>query len=178
LDNSSTLIDLLRAKISSYLEGEPSILFDNVVISVSRSTLPEVAKILSTDPELAFDYLRNLTAVDYITFFEMVYVLYSFAHDFRLVLKTKVSKEYPVVTTVSNLWNAANWHEREVYDLFGIEFIGHPNLTRILLPDDWEGHPLRKDYPIQGPMKETPVRWDDLAEKYRKMAKEAGGEKK
>ncbi|HEY8370432.1 MAG TPA: NADH-quinone oxidoreductase subunit C [Thermodesulfobacteriota bacterium] len=99
-----------------------------------------------------FDFLVDLTAVDYpgrAERFEVVYHLYSFAANQRLRVKTRASESTPV-PSLTGLWKAANWLEREVWDLFGVRFEGHPNLTRIVLPDDWVGHPLRKDYPIGG----------------------------
>ncbi|MGH8103334.1 MAG: NADH-quinone oxidoreductase subunit C [bacterium] len=172
MDNAAApLADLLREKLKDFLDGDITVAFGEPVATVSRSSWDVVSKKLKEDPDLTFDYLRNLTAVDWITHFEMVYNLYSFNHNYQAVIKSKVSKEFPVIASAANVWHAADWHEREVYDLFGIEFIGHPDLRRILLPEDWEGHPLRKDYPIQGPLKERPVRWDDMFEKYRKEMK-------
>ncbi len=102
--------------------------------------------------ELNFDYLTDITAVDYPereNRFEMVYHLFSLKNYNRLRVKTEV-KEGERVSSLTRVWGASNWLEREVYDMFGIEFEGHPNLKRILLSEDWEGHPLRKDYPLIG----------------------------
>jgi NADH-quinone oxidoreductase subunit C len=82
--------------------------------------------------------------------FEVNYHLMSLARRERLRLKIRVGSEDPVVESVTSVWPTANWHEREVFDLFGVRFAGHPNLRRILMPEDWEGHPLRKDYPVEG----------------------------
>jgi NADH-quinone oxidoreductase subunit C len=100
-----------------------------------------------------FIRLADLTAVDWHPReprFEVVYHLHAFEGNRRLRLKCRVGGEPPEIDSVTCVWRSANWHEREVYDLFGIRFRGHPNLKRILMPEDWEGHPLRKDYPVHG----------------------------
>jgi NADH-quinone oxidoreductase subunit C len=97
--------------------------------------------------------LSTVTAVDRYPAeprFEVVYHLHSIEPCQRLRLKCRVRGEDPVIESVSSVWRSANWYEREVFDLFGIKFVNHPDLRRILLPDDWEGHPLRKDYPVMG----------------------------
>ncbi len=120
-------------------------------IYISRARVLEVLAFLRdrSTPRLAA--LTDLTAVDLLPAeprFEVVYLLTSYDPPARLRVKTRVPADDPVVPSASALWPAANWLEREVYDLFGIRFSGHPDLTRILMPDDWEGHPLRKDYPL------------------------------
>ncbi len=100
-----------------------------------------------------YRYLSDVTAVDWYPAeprFEVVYHLYSHEHKQRLRLKAKLGGENPEIASVTSVWRAANWYEREAFDLFGIHFKGHPDLRRILMPDDWEGHPLRKDYPVTG----------------------------
>lgn len=92
-----------------------------------------------------FEFLHSITGVDYPEYFQIVYHLYSLKNE-GMVVKVNIKKEEPSVETLSNIYKTANWQEREIYDLFGINFISHPNLKRILLPDKWEGHPLRKDY--------------------------------
>jgi len=102
--------------------------------------------------DFGFDYLASLTASDYWPQleprFHVVYQVYSFSRNMRLCLRVPVNDSTPTVPTVENLYPVANWHEREVWDMFGIRFEGHPDLRRILMPGDWEGHPLRKDYPL------------------------------
>lgn len=100
--------------------------------------------------DLGFDYLMSLSAVDYKDKFAVVYHLYSFKGRNELSLKVFLGKEKPTIKSVSKIWPAANWQEREAYDLMGIDFIWHPNLRRILLPDGWVGYPLRKDYKREG----------------------------
>jgi NADH-quinone oxidoreductase subunit C len=127
---------------------------DETWIVVARERLLDVCKFLKEDPELAFDFLSFVCGVDYYPSqprFEVVYQLYSTKHHHRFRVKTKVPEDDPKVPSVVTIWPTADWHERETYDLFGIEFQGHPDLRRILLPADWVGHPLRKDYPLRGP---------------------------
>jgi NADH-quinone oxidoreductase subunit C len=104
--------------------------------------------------ERAFSRLSTVTAVDRYPSeprFEVVYHLHSIERGERLRLKCRLPGADPAIESVTSVWRGANWYEREVFDLFGIHFNNHPNLRRIMLPDDWEGHPLRKDYPILGP---------------------------
>ncbi len=100
-----------------------------------------------------YNLLSSLTATDWYPVeprFRVVYHLYSLTEHKRLRLEAKVEGENPRVDSVVSVWPTANWYEREVFDLFGVHFDGHPNLRRLLLPEDWEGHPLRKDFPIEG----------------------------
>jgi NADH-quinone oxidoreductase subunit C len=117
---------------------------------VAPEAIAEVAAFAKDDPELAFDNLMCLSAVDYPKetppAIELVYHLFSYAQRHRFVLKLRVPREAARVPTVTGVWGVADWHEREAYDLFGVVFEGHPDLRRILLPDDWQGHPLRKDW--------------------------------
>lgn len=135
-------------------------------IEVSPDGLVEVCTYLRDQPDLRFDFLNCITAVDYFEpdpkkaakvswqpHVELVYHLWSVPNKTSLVVKVMlprwkndVAGELPEVPTVSHIWPTADWHEREVYDLSGVRFVGHPNLRRILCPEDWVGHPLRKDY--------------------------------
>jgi NADH-quinone oxidoreductase subunit C len=117
---------------------------------VAPEAIADVAAFCKSDPDLSFDNLMCLSAVDYPketpARFELVYHLWSYAHSHAFVLKVHLPRESPSLRTVENVWGVANWHEREAYDLFGITFAGHSDLRRILLPDDWIGYPLRKDW--------------------------------
>ena len=115
-------------------------------LTVATDAIVAICSFLRDDPALRFDYLMSLTAVDWTDRFEVVYHLYSIQMKHYLTLKVKTEREQPSVPTVCPVWKAADWQEREVYDMFGIAFEGHPNLIRILLEEDWEGFPLRKDY--------------------------------
>jgi NADH-quinone oxidoreductase subunit C len=124
-----------------------------VTLIIRPEKLRRAAEFLRDDPELSFDFLADLTAVDHYPNeprFESVYHLLSIKTAQRLRLKVRLCGDDPRVESVVPVWPAANAFEREVFDLFGIHFENHPFLRRILMPEDWEGHPLRKDYPVQG----------------------------
>ncbi|HIB73056.1 MAG TPA: NADH-quinone oxidoreductase subunit C [Candidatus Marinimicrobia bacterium] len=114
-----------------------------------------VIDVLKTFKDAGFNFLADLTAIDNLTLggferFAVVYHLLSHGSAERVTIKAYVPEDNPVLPSIESLWKTADWQEREVFDLFGIEFEGHPNLTRIMNPDDYEGHPLRKDYPRLG----------------------------
>jgi NADH-quinone oxidoreductase subunit C len=116
-----------------------------------------LAKIASICGFLKYDQkfvrLSSVTAVDRYPLeprFEVVYHLHSIEQKQRVRLKCRLESDEPAIESVTSVWRGANWYEREVFDLFGINFLNHPDLRRIMLPDDWEGHPLRKDYPVTG----------------------------
>lgn len=130
--------------------AEISVFRGETRLTLAAERLVEAAQALRD--EFDFDFLTSLTASDYWPQleprFHVVYQLYSNAHHIRLCLRVPVNDRDPVVPTVEKIWRVANWHEREVFDMFGIRFEGHSDLRRILMPYDWEGHPLRKDYPL------------------------------
>jgi len=118
-------------------------------IKIAPERIRDVALFLRDNETLLFDSLMCLSGVDYKEGgLGVVYHLYSMKHDHKITLKVIVPGDNPKVPSVEAVWKTANWHEREAYDLFGIVFIDHPDLRRILLPYDWEGHPLRKDYKV------------------------------
>ena len=126
---------------------------DELTIFIPRGRLLAVADFLRDDPHLSFKYLSDVTAVDRYPNeprFETVYHLYSLETGERLRLKARLPGDEPTVDSMVPIWPGAEAFECEVYDLFGIHFEGHPDLHRMLLPDDWEGYPLRKDYPTEG----------------------------
>jgi len=117
---------------------------------VPKERLVEVMRFLRDDPETAFEMLTDVTCVDYLgqePRFEMVYHLYSLTKNQRLRVKARVAEQSCEIESLCSLWASANWMEREVFDLYGVRFTGHPDLRRILLYDEFQGHPLRKDYP-------------------------------
>ena len=121
---------------------------------IKRDNIDKICRFLKEDPDVKMDYLIDVTAVDWMPKtprFEVVYHLHSMKHGHRLRLKVPVEEDAAVVPSVAGVWKTACWHERETWDLFGIKFDGNPDMRRILMPDDWEGHPLRKDYPLEGP---------------------------
>jgi NADH-quinone oxidoreductase subunit C len=128
-----------------------------VAILVRKEVIREICLYLRDEASLKMDHLADLTAVDFSKYpgdtgprFEVVCNLISTVYRHRIRVKARVPEEDPRIDTVSPIWQTANWHERETYDLMGIKFDGHPDLRRILMPEDWEGHPLRKEYPLKG----------------------------
>jgi NADH-quinone oxidoreductase subunit C len=131
-------------------------------IAVPAANLRQVCLLLRDDPKLAFNYLRCLSGVDLSDAMATVYHLLSLEHRHVLVLKVLLDRDAPQVDSVQDIWRTANWFEREAWDLLGIRFAGHPNLTRIMLPSDWVGHPLRKDYREQPEYHGIPTTRPDL----------------
>jgi NADH-quinone oxidoreductase subunit C len=133
-----------------------------VIVPVSH--LLEVARWLRDAPEALFDYCADVTATDWPLRperFDVVYCLYSTRHRHRVRMKARAADLQPVAS-VTGIWPSANWLEREVFDMFGVNFTGHPDRRRILMPEDWQGHPQRKDYPLEGPgelLMENPLDW-------------------
>jgi NADH-quinone oxidoreductase subunit C len=134
-------------------------------VIVATPRLLDVARFLRDGSATQFDYCSDVTAVDWLARagerFDVVYCLYSTRLRMRVRMKTRVA-DGDSVPSVSGVWAAANWLEREVWDMFGIPFAGHPDLRRILMPEEWQGHPQRKDYPLEGPgelLLENPQEW-------------------
>lgn len=148
-----------RATISRLLEWNPAAVeaakFDRgeLTIWIKREFIRETISILRDTPDLRFNYLADVTAVDWYPSeprFEVVYHLLSIPKKIRVRLKVKLDGADARLDSVTPEFPSANFYEREVFDLFGIHFEGHPYLRRIMMPEDWEGHPLRKDYPVEG----------------------------
>ncbi len=124
-----------------------------LTVVVKKQAIADICRFLRDDEELAFDSLRDICGVDYYRpndRYEVVYNLFSLKNKFRLRLKVKVTEEDPHIPTVTAVWPAANWPERETFDMYGVIFDGHPDLRRIYLPEEFEYHPLRKDFPLMG----------------------------
>jgi NADH-quinone oxidoreductase subunit C len=127
---------------------------DQTVLLRKEATL-EVMRWLRDDPSMLFNFMMDLTVVDYLgkkphdQRFEVVYHLYSLKHNHRIRVKAPVAEDDPTIDSVVSIWKGADWFEREAWDLYGIIFKGHPNLKRILLYEEFVGHPLRKEYPIR-----------------------------
>jgi len=124
-------------------------------VVVANEAFHDVCQFLRDTPQWDFDFLSDVTAVDYLlmpveTRFENLVHLYSIQHRHRVRVKCPVFEPHMRCASVTDLWPTANYHERETYDMYGIQYQGHPDLTRILMADDWEGHPLRKDFPLGG----------------------------
>ncbi|MCX7974530.1 MAG: NADH-quinone oxidoreductase subunit C [Candidatus Aminicenantes bacterium] len=144
------ILSRLKNKFPQFIK-ETFISFGMEVAIIEKNALLEIMKFLKEKPQ---DYamLLDLTCVDYLgeePRFEMVYHLFSLSSKKRLRIKARVSEKEPKIASLTSLWRNANWLEREVYDLFGIEFVGHPDLRRIFMYDGFEGYPLRKDYPLK-----------------------------
>ena len=126
---------------------------EEMTIYVDRSAIREACSLLRDYPECPFNYLSDVTCVDWCPAeprFEVVYHLLSISQKERVRLKVRLRGDSPAVDSVTSVWPGANYFEREVFDLFGIRFNGHPYLRRLLMPENWEGHPLCKDYPVEG----------------------------
>ena len=159
--NSDQYIEALTKKFS-----KNNIFFndDYTKINIDKSQIINVIKDLKEDLNLKFDQLIDLTAIDYPSRnqrFDVVYILLSMVQNKRIILKTSI-EENEKIESISLIHKAADWYERECYDLFGIQFLNHPDLRRIMTDYNFEGHPLRKDFPLTG---HTEVRYDDLEKK-------------
>ena len=150
--DSDALVRLMQEALPGvHVESVPS-RDRHPTLYVQRDDVLSVMRAMRDRSELKFSVLVELTAVDFWPReprFEVIYILVSLEHRHRVRLKVRLAGESPSVATVSEVWPAANWLEREVWDLYGIAFDGHPDPRRLLMPEDWEGYPLRKDYPVQ-----------------------------
>ncbi len=149
---SEEIVEKCRSFLGDDLtQGEVNL--GDAVIHISPEALPKTAEWLKNDPELRFDYLSQITGVDYLEQdreprFEAVYELHSMEHSHSIRIRVGLDEENPTVSTVTLLWKGADFPERELFDMFGFNVTGHPNLKRLLMPEGWEGHPLLKDYPL------------------------------
>ncbi len=148
--NFEEILNIVREKFSSDIIAENTEARQPFV-DVAPKAIATICEFLHGDDRLYFDHLSCLSGVDYggDNQLGVVYHLYSIPFDHHFVLKVRLDRTQPELPSVSNIWRGADWHEREAFDLFGIKFAGHSDLRRILLPSDWEGHPLRKDYKEQ-----------------------------
>jgi NADH-quinone oxidoreductase subunit C len=146
-------LNLVARPLVTYLDGRAS---DQLWVRVPTDAVLAVMRFLRDDPRTKFEQLCDLTCVDYLGYpgaedrFGVIYSLLSLTHNHRLWIKVFVNDPDPQVPSVYSIWHGAEWPEREVYDLFGIRFTGHPDLRRIVLPQNFKDHPLRKDYPLRG----------------------------
>src|SRR5436190_5231575 len=151
MDSTTLIASLQQAAPGSEFESAPSVDLQTTMYA-PRDAVAAIARTLRDAAGLQFDFLVELTAADFWPReprFEIVYMLVSTMLRHRARIKVRLHGDDAHIATVSGVWPAANWLEREVWDLFGIEFDGHPDPRRLLMPDEWEGHPLRKDYPVQ-----------------------------
>jgi NADH-quinone oxidoreductase subunit C len=156
-------ITALQATLPGAVTGVSYFVGDWTVI-VTPARILDVMQHLRTAPDASFDFCSDVTATDWpprAERFDVVYCLFSTCHRHRVRVKAKVA-ENQSIASVTSIWRAAGWLEREVFDMFGIQFSGHPDLRRILMPEDWQGFPQRKDYPLEGPgelLLESPTHW-------------------
>lgn len=156
-------ITALQSRLAGAVEQVSFFVGDWAVI-VSAERLLDVMRSLRDSPDAAFDFCSDVTASDWPPRpkrFDVIYCLYSTRHRHRVRVKVRAGEHDPV-PSVTGIWPSANWLEREVYDLFGVNFTGHPDRRRILMPEDWQGYPQRKDYPLEGPgelLMENPLDW-------------------
>lgn len=146
------LVETMKDKFPQAIEDVVYVR-DEYTIRVKREHLLEVSRFLKEEAEYGFNFLSDLCGVDYMgrkPRFEVVYHLYSMEHKHRLRMKVSLSEDDLTIASVVSVWRTANWHERECYDLLGIHFSDHPDLRRILTPDGFKDHPLRKDFPLRG----------------------------
>jgi NADH-quinone oxidoreductase subunit C len=126
-----------------------------LTVIVTKAVIPSMLEFLRDEPDLAFSHLADLCGVDFgpaqSPRFGVVYNLYSITHRHRIRIRAEVPADDCFIASAGALWPAAAWHERECYDMFGIVFTNHQDLRRVLMPEDWQGYPLRKDYPVEGP---------------------------
>ena len=150
MSHIETTIATLRAKYPDYTQELVSFRGETTLV-VAATALLDICKLLRHDSTLDYTFLVDLVAVDYYPRrprFGVSYLLHALKQNVRLRLRVLVTDQSPILPSVSGVWSSAEWPEREAFDLMGIQFTGHPDLRRILMPADWEGHPLRKDYPL------------------------------
>ena len=177
-----SVVEKLRERFGTAILGE-EVSCDQISVYVDREVLPEIMRFLHD--ELDFKHLADLCGVDYLGWkgkrqkkerFEVVYNLYSISRKELLRIKVSVPEEDPRVPSVTSIWQVANWFERECYDMFGIRFEGHPDLRRLLMPENWPGHPLRKDHPLE--LEEEWPEYEKLREKARELSRYEWGDRR
>ncbi len=149
----SEITEKIKLKFPDEILEGPALESENAV-SVKSDKILEILEYCRSDADMKFEFLTDLTAVDFLEFespkrIAVIYILRNMESMQNLIVRAFLSDDEEI-DTASDIWHSAEWLEREVWDLFGIKFKGHPNLKRILMPDDYEGHPLRKDYPLKG----------------------------
>ena len=147
-EKGQALSALVTEVFSDLPEVEVDAAVDEVTVTAPAGSVPDICRISREDPRLDFDYLRCLCVVDYVERLEVNYHLFSLNRRHKMVVKTNVSPDDPVVPSVISVWKCADWFERESHDLFGVVFTGHPNLVPLLLYEGFEGFPGRKSFPF------------------------------
>jgi NADH-quinone oxidoreductase subunit C len=164
MDSLGQSIELVKGRLAERVLAVETF-HGETVVRVAPESILDACRLLHEDPDLRYDLLAMLTAVDHWPEeprFAVVYRLYSTRLNVFLGLETRVGSDAPALPSVEPVFPNANWHEREVYDMFGISFEGNSDLRRILMPQDWEGHPLRKDYPLGYEEVQFTFNFDDI----------------
>ena len=175
VDTKEEVTDLQSAlsRVCGAAIKESGVELGDLIVTVSPEALLSVLTSCKESDALAFNLLVDITAVDWMDLrterFEVVYQLLSLSKLWRLTIKVQVSENNPEVASATSLWKGANFFEREVWDMFGIRFEGHPDLRRILMYEEFVGHPLRKDYPVQGKQPRIPLRAPEVENTARRM---------
>lgn len=162
---SEITLELVDRLVEKFPETVKNKYLDWHTLIVRREDIVELCEMLKSDGEFEFNFLTDLSGVDYLEYMEVVYHLYSYELQHKLCLKVRVKPDDLLIPSVTSLWSTADWHEREAYDLFGIVFEGHPNLKRILCAEDFPGHAFRKDFPLEND-EEYLLRDEKTAEDY------------
>lgn len=152
MNTKELIIEKVKEKFGESLE-EISDFRDDLCVTIKKDQIVNLGKFLKEDPDLQFIMCKDVTAIDWATRkkrFTTVYHIYSFKLNYTLRLKSNIDDNPPTIETVSSIWQSANWYERETWDMYGIIFVNHPDLRRMYMPEGFEYHPLRKDFPVLG----------------------------
>ncbi|MFA3781532.1 NADH-quinone oxidoreductase subunit C [Melioribacteraceae bacterium 4301-Me] len=152
MDLKTTIIEKIKSKFGDALE-EVTDFREDLSVTISPEKILEFCKFIKNDNDLSFEMCKDVTAIDWATRknrFTVVYHVYSFKNNFNLRIKANLKDDPPAIDSVTPVWKSANWYERETYDMYGINFINHPDLRRMYMPEGFEYYPLRKDFPVMG----------------------------
>ena len=152
MNTKELIIEKVKEKFGESVEGI-SDFRDDLCITIKKDQIVNLGKFLKEDPDLQFIMCKDVTAIDWATRkkrFTTVYHIYSFKLNYTLRLKSNIDGDPPTIETVSRIWQSANWYERETWDMYGIKFLNHPDLRRMYMPEGFEYHPLKKDFPVLG----------------------------
>ena len=152
MNTKELIVKKVKEKFGESVE-EISDFRDDLCITIKKDQIVNLGKFLKEDPDILFIMCKDVTAVDWATRkkrFTTVYHIYSFKLNYTIRLKSNIDDDPPTIETVSSIWPGANWYERETWDMYGIKFLNHPDLRRIYMPEGFEYHPLRKDFPVLG----------------------------
>jgi NADH-quinone oxidoreductase subunit C len=152
MEMKELIVEKLKKNFGEFVQ-EVTDFRNDLSITIASNKIVDVAKILKEDPELEFVMCKDVTAIDWATRknrFTVVYHIYSFKNNITLRIKANIAEESPAIESVTSVWPSANWYERETYDMYGIVFKNHPDLRRMYMPEGFQYHPLRKEFPVLG----------------------------